>query len=103
MVLEAPGGYSLYSCELNKMDEDDCMRCEKSNIPRTNVAIMRKRLEMDTKNDILYDVFKWCILALYLVGVIFDFSSRIFIIGECVITIVCSFIKVFFIDERKEK
>jgi hypothetical protein len=47
VVLEAPGGYSLYSCELNKMDKDDCLRCEKSNIPRTNISTMRERLEMD--------------------------------------------------------
>jgi hypothetical protein len=57
----------------------------------------------DTKNDIFYDVFKWGILALYLVGVIFDFSCRILIIGEVAVTIVCAFIKAFFIDERKEK
>lgn len=57
----------------------------------------------DTKNDIFYDVFKWGILVLYLVGVIFDFSCRILIIGEVAVTIICAFIKVICIDERKEK
>ena len=57
----------------------------------------------DTKNDIFDDVFKWGVLVLCLVCVIFDFSCRILIIGVVAITIVCAFIKSFFIDERKEK